>query len=690
MSQIPGTPSSLVPCPRCGEVLPVVRDKSDVTCVCGFSAFLPYVQEAHYLRSGLPAWQARLAELDDAIARGLRPETTLPAHPGFPTQDRHKTSTSGYQFLVAGGSILLFAGLAAFVGIMWRYLGTAGQGAVLSLITITLAAISIRLVSRIPSTAAALAGLTVGSWLIDAGWAINRVGITNDLVKNLTIPSVLAVVTALVFTFAGSRFENSIWTLVGQVFIPSALGLSLTSIALHLSQIQTITSVQLSALALPLTCGAVLILGNGPVIQRSFPGISRFLALAVLYLYAIGFVIASFISDDRAALVWAVHLAALTIFAWRVRGSEYVAPYTAVLVFPLAIEYFRTSNSLTAVALGLAVFPLSLLLLALVEFPSRLHVLVPQRSRLLLIILTSVIAFHYLTLSFTIDHLAYYSWSVHFLVLAGIAFRRDKLRFCTAFFIVSAVILSAGFVDLPVGARVVIPALACLGSLRFTSAGKVPVPLLVSISSGVWILVAFIVSPAHDVQCAAAVLGALTGAVILIQTWRTKVVEFAILAAAFLASTVVLTNAYYNVTTLESFTLPIATVLLVSGAVANRIDPTLSSLVWLAPSCASGILPSAVRASELLSYSQRFTTTLIATLVVLIFGARLRYVGMLVVGIVSVVILARNPFAFLFSTIQPWITFTLSGILLLVIGARFEDVHKRAGAAKEWITGTLR
>ena len=63
---------------------------------------------------------------------------------------------------------------------------------------------------------------------------------------------------------------------------------------------------------------------------------------------------------------------------------------------------------------------------------------------------------------------------------------------------------------------------------------------------------------------------------------------------------------------------------------------------------------------------------------------------MLTVGLIAAVILAQNPITLLFNAVQPWIAFTISGLLLLLIGARFESLRNRAGAAKAWITGSLR
>lgn len=674
-----------IPCPSCGSPLLILHESTDATCACGFTAFAPYVTEAHYLRTGLPKWQARLAQLDDAISKGERPVQVAHAS----TQPESKSATAD-QYLVGGGSILLFAGLAAFVGIMWRFLPTVGQGAVLTSVTVALSVLSIRLAKRIQSTATALSALSVGSWAIGMGWIIDRAGIESRIVQSLILPAMLAVLTAVVFNSFGRRFSNAIWNIVGQVFVPTSIGLVLTSLTLNISESSDVTSTQLAVLALPLTIGVVFLVGNSAMIQRAFFGVARSIAIVVLLLFATGFATAAFAADDRAALVWAIHLIALTFIAWRTRGSEFIAPYTMVFAIPLLVFYFASATQMSPATYSLSALPLTLLLLALIEYPAQLQRLVPEKSRSLLVVIALLLVLNFVQEAFLISDSAYYAWAIHFVVLAGCAWRRTKLRGLVPGLVAVSVALSAGFTDLPMSVRVALPVLLCLLSLRVVPESKMPTSFLISATSGIWILLSFAATTAVEARPYAALLSALTGLVLLIQAWRTKQIQSSILGSVFLAAAVVFTNVHLDVSTLDFTTLPIALAFLLSGLIAHTIDSKQSSFLWLAPSCAVAFLPSALRSSETLDYSTRFFVTLIATLALLIFGARLRYVGMLAVGLVSVLILARNPVLHLFDAVEPWIVFTLSGLLLLVVGARFEFLRKRAGVAKEWLTGSLR
>jgi hypothetical protein len=400
----------------------------------------------------------------------------------------------------------------------------------------------------------------------------------------LTLPAILSIVTALAFVSLGKQFANSAWELVGQVFIPVSVGLTLTSAQLNISKDGAATSVQLVAFALPLTVSILFLIANTAAVQRLFTSLSRTLALVVLSIFTFGFFVASVQADDRAALAWAIHL----------------------------------------------------------------------------------------------------------IILSAVAFTQPKLRGISPALVAGAVVLSAGFTDLPVIVRAVFPAIFGLLSLLLGKDSKVPVAILVSATSGAWLFLGFNNISADVLRPHAAALSVVTGLVVLVHAWLAKRSEYVALGSGFLALATIFTNNHLDSTKLESLTLPIAVVFLISGLFALRIDAKLSSLLWLGPSCGVALIPSALQAAESLNYSTRFTASLVGATLLLIVGARLRYVGMLTVGSVTVLILARNPLTFLFNAVPPWISFTLSGLLLLLIGARFEHLRKRAGVAKEWITGSLR
>ena len=584
MSEAQISPANPILCPRCGQALNVADNQTDVTCGCGFQAFAPYVNEANYLRAGLPKWQARLSELEDAINLGLRPAGTETGQ----LDAAKKPAMGAYQYLVGGGAVLLFAGLTAFVGIMWRYLGLLGQGSVLVIVTAILVVLANRLATRIQSTATALSVLAVGSWLIDSGWVINHVvdqlSPTSRVVTTFMIPALVSVLTALVFVFIGKRFANEIWHTVGTLFIPISIGLVLISAELNIAESTEVSSVLWAALALPLSVSILMLLDGTGVTKRMFTGVSHTLALVVFSLLDFGFLGASLQVDKRAALAWATHL----------------------------------------------------------------------------------------------------------VVLAGYSYLHANIRALTAPLVAAAVALSAGFVDLPVVVRLAFPILLSLISLRTNKNARIQPVLIISATSAVWLMLGFAqVKQAEFLPCAIA-LAVVTGAVVMIHAWTLKRSEYVPLGAIFLALAIIFANMHLNITFLEAFTFPIAALFLISGLFAHRINSGWSSMYWLAPGCSVAVLPSTVRAAESLEYSTRFTLSLIASILLLIVGARLRYLGMLATGLVAAVLSSRLPLGMLFSAVQPWILFTLSGVLLLLLGARFEHLRKRAGAAKAWIAGSLR
>ncbi|MEI7655881.1 MAG: hypothetical protein WCJ22_03785 [Actinomycetes bacterium] len=71
--RVPITGTNGIECPRCTTLLFVDTGQAETMCSCGFTGSTVYLLEADYLRAGLPGWQARLEELDAAIAAGKRP-----------------------------------------------------------------------------------------------------------------------------------------------------------------------------------------------------------------------------------------------------------------------------------------------------------------------------------------------------------------------------------------------------------------------------------------------------------------------------------------------------------------------------------------------------------------------------------------------------------------------------------------
>lgn len=696
MSNRPIASSSAIPCPRCGAILPIVRNQNDVTCSCGFSAFTPYVLEAHYLRAGLPAWQARLAELDSAIDQGLRPENFRSA----PPVNQEKKPAGAYQYLVGGGALLLFAGIAAFVGIMWKVLGIQGQAAVLVAITITLMIVAVRLSGRIATTARAFALLTVGSWLINLGWLVNRIGFENKLVTTLTIPAAYSVITALLFSFAGRRFKNMVWAFIGFLAIPVSLGLVLTSAALNINESANISSTQLVGLALPLTVGLNLLANDSVVSRFEINGVQRLISLIVLSAFSIGFFVTSFVNDSKAGLAWAVHFGFLTIFATFRKGSEFLAPFTGAVVLGLSIEYALTSYELSAWVFSATMLPLSILqLFVFVEsgFNRRFF---PGKSKLIFTIFNLSIVFHYLAQSFAnptnsqqslnSDPTAFYAWAIHLAILIAIAVRLERARFLAPFLIAGIGILTAGFTDIPVWMRLLAP-LALIGfSLRTQKLSPFVIPVLLTLISTFWIVGAFVTGKADTVRYPSIVLSALAGLAVLYLAKKQAQAAFVFFAAPLLIVSVVLANQLFAGHSVERLTIPCGIVLVICGAVAFSIDGNIPSLVWLAPGSAIATIPSILKSTVEQEYSLRFILSISVAVALLIIGARLRFLGALVVGLIIIVVAVRNPLLFVFDTVPTWVTFTASGLLLILIGARFEHLRKRAGSAKEWVVGALR
>ncbi len=700
MSNPPISTASTVPCPKCGLVLPIIRNQNEVSCSCGFSAFAPYVLEAHYLRTGLPAWQARLAELDSAIEQGLRPEKL----PLAPQSSSPKKSIGAYQYLVGGGALLLFAGLAAFVGIMWKVLGVPGQAAVLVTITLTLMVVAIRLASRIATTSKAFSFLAIGSWLINLGWLINQIGVESKVISHLTIHALYSVVTAVVFTFAGRRFANQVWLFVGHLAIPTSLGLVLTSITLNLNDVTRVSSAQLAALALPLTIAIVLLSNQSVVTQFQVSSLDRIISLVVLNGFTVGFLIASFVRDPHAGLVWSIHFVALALFAASRRGSEFLAPYLAIVAIGFALEYALTEFNLSIWLISASVLPLSLVQVYLLAHWENTSKFFPSKSKLIYSIVNLSVVFHYAAGSFyhafdsanidrstLIDPDPFYAWAVHVAIVLGVCLILKWANFLVPFLVAVIAVLAAGFTDLPIWVRALAPlVLSGLSIRQQQHSVRYRAPILTSLVSTFWILVAFATAEHNIVRYPSIAVSAVTGFVILILASKHLQAPYVLFAAPMLVASIVLLNQQLGSNLLERLTVPIGVALLICGALAFSIDKTIASLAWLAPGSGIGIIPSIVKATFEQDYSLRFIASVSVAVILLVVGARLRFLGALVIGLAVIVIAVRNPLVFVFNAVPNWLTFTVSGLLLLLVGARFEHLRKRAGTAKEWLVGTLR
>lgn len=140
---------------------------------------------------------------------------------------------------------------------------------------------------------------------------------------------------------------------------------------------------------------------------------------------------------------------------------------------------------------------------------------------------------------------------------------------------------------------------------------------------------------------------------------------------------------------LEWYTVPLAAELGVYALVASRLHPGLPSSVTLGPSVAVLLIPAALLGVAEDGGTRVYVVMAVAVLVVVV-GILLRLLGLLIPSAVALVIVAMEPLGTLASNLPSWVSYSVAGLILLVAGARFEQVRSRARRAGRWAGENLR
>ena len=148
---------------------------------------------------------------------------------------------------------------------------------------------------------------------------------------------------------------------------------------------------------------------------------------------------------------------------------------------------------------------------------------------------------------------------------------------------------------------------------------------------------------------------------------------------------------------IEAYSLPFAALLLIAGLLWRRRGPT-PSLQWLGPAVAMALIPSAVATwaapwawdvSDLDTqwHLARLGTVLVACVIALVVGARLRLGGLLVPAAPALVITAGAQVCSGLSNLPRWVGLAIAGTLLVLAGARIESLRRESRRAVGWLEG---
>ena len=139
-----------------------------------------------------------------------------------------------------------------------------------------------------------------------------------------------------------------------------------------------------------------------------------------------------------------------------------------------------------------------------------------------------------------------------------------------------------------------------------------------------------------------------------------------------------------GVRTVEAYSLPLAALVALVGVVRLRREPTSPSWLTVGPALTVALVPSALATIDDPALT-RPLLVLLAGAAVLVGGVRLRWqapvlTAVVALGIVSVAQLA--PYAV---GLPRWLTFGTVGLILLVLGARYEQRRRNALFAARWV-----
>jgi hypothetical protein len=149
-----------------------------------------------------------------------------------------------------------------------------------------------------------------------------------------------------------------------------------------------------------------------------------------------------------------------------------------------------------------------------------------------------------------------------------------------------------------------------------------------------------------------------------------------------------LTLADAHVGVVEAYTLPLAALLLVLGAVRLRRDPAAPSWATVGPACSVALMPSAAVAAAQTTFT-RPAVVLVAGAAVLLTGVARRWQAPTLTGATAVLVVTMGELEPYAVGLPRWLTLGAIGAALIAVGARYE--HRRANVqhAARWI-GALR
>jgi hypothetical protein len=139
-----------------------------------------------------------------------------------------------------------------------------------------------------------------------------------------------------------------------------------------------------------------------------------------------------------------------------------------------------------------------------------------------------------------------------------------------------------------------------------------------------------------------------------------------------------------DVTVVEAYSLPLATLALVVGLVRLRRQPASPSWLTVGPAVSTGLLPSSFATVGDASLTRPLVVLVVAAAVMII-GVRLRWQAPFVSGALATCVVAVAQLAPYAVGVPRWVSFGAVGATLLVLGFRYEQRRRDATSAVHWV-----
>lgn len=681
---------SVVPCPSCSQPL----TGSPARCPhCGLSLAGPDAARLWEVDQQLGALQRERGELLTRL-RGVGP-AAAPALP--PVQPVARPGWTGQQVLLGGGVALVLVAGAVFIAVAWSLIGVGGQVAVMAALTAGAAAASLALAGRgLRSTAEAVGLLTVGLTVLDAVAArsLGLAGLdTVDAAGYLAgSAAVVAASSAVLARHRTHLWSHTVAGLVAAAVVPGACLLALDPAA---------PAVRAAWL---LAAGAGFV-----VVARKAPAPWR-----------------------RAAVVpqvsAAFHLVAGVLLSFETVGSEDVlgqaTPAALLLAAVVGVLWWRALFSglppreeVLGVVAGAAIAAITLVLLAgHADQTGRAALVV---AAVVLVVVASVAstgrggwrlaatATGHLTgaLGVAVSGAVVYE-EVPFtgtgvlaglLVLLGAAatvtavrtdlptIRAGAAGYAAVAALTAALVVTTGATGTATAATVALTAAVALAAVAVAGlrAGHLDEVTLGG-AAVLGLVVAALAATGLDsavplaAVLAAAGLAALGYAVL---PDRGLVSIAGVLACS--AATWVL-SADAGITVVEAYSLPLAALAALVGAVRLAREPGAPSWATAGPALGAALIPSALATIDDPSLL-RPLLVLAAGAVVVTFGVLVRWQAPLVTGTAALLVVAISQLAPYAIGMPRYLSLGTVGLVLLLLGARYEQRRRDARHTVEWV-----